>query len=95
MVLPLDFFFLRLFLFSDHLSFFQSLAARSREKSRFLREHKEEWARLVDEARLHRDVTAQLRQRVAELTPLAAEADDLRWREDESRQHAKDAAGML
>ena len=54
----LIFFFLHLFLFFNHLSFFQSLAARSREKSWFLREHKEEWDRLVDEAWLHRDVTA-------------------------------------
>ena len=37
--------------------FFQSLIARSREKSQFLCEHKEDWDRLVDEAQLHRDMT--------------------------------------
>ena len=74
---------------------FQSLVAHSREKSWFLREHKEEWDHLIDEARLHRDMTAQLRQRVAKLTPLTAEADDLRWWEAESRQHTEDAVGML
>ena len=42
--------------------FFQSLIARSQEKSWFLHEHKEDWDRLIDEAWLHRDVTAQLRQ---------------------------------
>ena len=57
--------------------FFQSLIACSREKSKFLCRHKEDWDRLVNEARLHRDVTAQLCQRMAELTPLVAEADDL------------------
>ena len=40
--------------------FFQSLIARSREKSRFLREQKENWDCLAEEARLHGDVTAQL-----------------------------------
>ena len=74
---------------------FQSLVAHSREKSWFLREHKEEWDHLIDEARLHRDMTAQLRQRVAKLTPLAVEADDLRRQEAKSRQHVEDAAGML
>ena len=44
---------------------------------------------------MHRDVTAQLRQRVAELTPLAVEVDDLRRWEAESRWQAEDAAGML
>ena len=53
------------------------------------------WDRLVDEARLYRDVTTQLCQRVVELTPLVAEADDLRWWEAESPQHAEDAIGML
>jgi len=32
---------------------------------------------------------------VAELTPLAVEADDLRWWEAESHQHVEDATGML
>ena len=94
MVLPLDFFFLHLLLFSDHLSF-QSLVTHIREKSRFLHEHKEEWDRLIDEARLHRDMTAQLHQRVAELTPLAAEADDLRRQEAEACQHVEDVVGMF
>ena len=40
-------------------------------------------------------MTTQLRQRVAELTPLAVEANDLRRREAKSRQHTEDAAGML
>ena len=40
-------------------------------------------------------MTTQLRQRVAELTPLTAEADDLRRREAESRQHMEDAMVML
>ena len=63
------------------LIFFQSLIARSREKSRFLCEQKEKWDRLAEEARLHGDMSAQLvvaQQRVAELTPLAEEAAGLR-----------------
>ena len=71
--------------------FFQSLIARSWEKSQFLHKHKEDWDCLIDEAWLHRDVTAQLRQRVAELTPLAAEADDLRWWEVEACRDVEDA----
>ena len=42
------------------LIFFQSLIARSREKSWFLREQKEKWDRLTKEARLHGDVITQL-----------------------------------
>ena len=60
--------------------FFQSLIARSREKSWFLHEQKESWDRLVEEARMRGDVSAQLvaaQQRVAELTPLAEEAASL------------------
>ena len=60
--------------------FFQSLIARSREKSWFLREQKESWDCLIEEAQLHGDVSAQLvaaQQRVAELTPLAKEVDNL------------------
>ena len=60
--------------------FFQSLIARSWEKSQFLREQKEKWDHLVEEARLHGDVATQLaaaQQRVAKLTPLAKEADSL------------------
>ena len=59
---------------------FQSLIAHSRGKSRFLHEQKETWDRLIEEARLRGEVTAQLvaaQQRVAELTPLAEEADNL------------------
>ena len=62
------------------LIFFQSLIARSREKSWFLREQKEKWDHITKEAWLHGDVRAQLaaaQQRVAELTPLAEEADNL------------------
>ena len=57
--------------------FFQSLIARNREKSRFLSEQKENCDRLVEEARLRGDVTAQLvaaQQRVVEMTSLAEEA---------------------
>ena len=90
LVLPPDLFFLHLFLFSDH-RLFQSLIARSREKSWFLRVHKEDWDRLVNEAWLHRDVTTQLHQMVAEMTPLAAEVDNLRWREAEAHRDAEDA----
>ena len=60
--------------------FFQSLVARSREKSWFLREQKESWDCLIEEAQLHGDMSAQLvaaQQRVAELTPLAEEAASL------------------
>ena len=90
LVLPLALFFLHLFLFSDH-RLFQSLIARSREKSRFLHEHKEDWDRLINEAWLHRDVTTQLRQRVADLTPLVVEANNLRRWAAEACQDAEDA----
>ncbi|XP_066315515.1 uncharacterized protein [Miscanthus floridulus] len=56
-----------------------SLIACSREKSRFLHEHKEDWDRL----------------RVAELTPLATEADNLRRREAEACRDAEDAEKSL
>ena len=71
--------------------FFQSLIARSQEKSCFLHEQMESWDCLVEEARLRGDMTAQLvaaQQRVAELTPLAEEADSLRLLEAEARRHA-------
>ena len=58
----------------------QSLIACSREKSWFLRQQKDAWDRLIEEARLFREVIAQLvvaQQRVAELTPLTEEADNL------------------
>jgi len=74
--------------------FFQSLIVCSREKSWFLREQKENLDRLVEEAWLHGDVTAQLiatQQRVAELTPLAEEADSLRLREAEAHRHVDEA----
>ena len=70
------------------LIFFQSLIARSREKSWFLHEQKVEWDRLTEEARLCGDVSAQLaatQRRVADLTPLAEEAAGLRQRESEAR----------
>ena len=73
--------------------FFQSLIARSWEKSRFLREQKENWDRLIKEARLCEEVTAQLvvaQQRVAELTPLAEEAASLRLREAEACWHEEE-----
>jgi len=60
--------------------FFQSLIACSWEKSRFLREQKENCDHLIKEAWLHGDVTIQLiaaQQRVTELTPLAEAADNL------------------
>ena len=37
--------------------FFQSLFARSPEKSWFLHEQKENWDHLAEEVRLHEDVT--------------------------------------
>ena len=40
--------------------FFQSLIARGQEKSQFLREQKENWGHLIEEAWLRGDVTAQL-----------------------------------
>ena len=70
--------------------FFQSLIVRSREKSRFVLKQKENWDCLIEEARLRGDVAAQLvatQQRVAELTPLAEEADSLRLWEVEARRH--------
>ena len=69
-----------MFLYVLTLIFFQSLIARSREKSWFLREQKVEWDCLTKEARLCRDVSAQLaaaQQRVVELTPLVEEAGGL------------------
>ena len=42
------------------LIYFQSLIAHSREKSRFLREQKESWDHLIEEARMCGDVSAQL-----------------------------------
>ena len=42
------------------LIFFQTLIARSREKSRFLQEQKEKWDRLTEEAWLRGDASAQL-----------------------------------
>ncbi|XP_066373089.1 uncharacterized protein [Miscanthus floridulus] len=71
-----------------------SLIARSREKYGFLHEQKEKWDCLIEEARLPGDVSAQLavaQQRVAELTPLAKEAADLRQREAEAHRNAEDA----
>ena len=91
MALPLAF-FLHVFLCSD-IYLFQSLIARSQEKSWFLREQKENWDRLVEEAQLCGDVAAQLavaQQRVTELTPLAKEADSLRLREAEARRHEEE-----
>ena len=52
------------------------------------------WDRLVEEARLYRDVSAQLavaQQQVAELTPLAEEAAGLRQREAEAYRDKEDA----
>ena len=71
------------------LIFFQSLIARSREKSRFLCEHNEDWDHFIDEEWLHSNVITQLRQRVAKLTPLAMEADNLRRWVAEARQDAE------
>ena len=77
------------------LIFFQTLIARSREKSRFLQEQKEKWDRLTEEAQLGGDVSAQLaiaKQRVTELTPLAKEAAELQQQEAEAHQDMEDAA---
>ena len=60
LVLPLDLFFFFIYFCFLTIVFFQSLIARNREKSLFLREHKEDWDCLINEARLHRDMTAQL-----------------------------------
>jgi len=76
------------------LIFFQSLIAHSREKSQFVREQKEKWDRLAEEARLHGDVSTQLavtQQRVAELTPLAKEKASVLLREAKARRDAEDA----
>ena len=73
---------------------FQSLIARSQGKSRFLREQKETWDRLIEEARLHGEVTAQLvaaQQRVAELAPLTEEAADLQSWVAEAHRDADEA----
>ena len=72
----------------------QSLIAHSRGKSWFLREQKETWDHLVEEAQLCGEVTAQLvaaQQRVAELTPLAEEVDSLWSQVVEARQDADKA----
>ena len=64
------------------------------EKSRFLREQKETWDHLVEEAWLRREVTTQLvaaQQRVAKLTPLAEEADSLQSRVADACRHADEA----
>ena len=42
------------------LILFQSLIARSQEKSWFLHEQKEKWDCLAEEAQLHGDMSAQL-----------------------------------
>ena len=73
---------------------FQSLIARSRGKSRFLREQKETWDHLVEEVQLRGEVIAQLivaQQRVVELTPLAEEAANLRSRMVETHRDANEA----
>ena len=59
MTLLLALFFLYIFCILTIVSF-QSLIARSRGKSRFLHEQKETWDRLIEEAWLHGEVTAQL-----------------------------------
>ena len=59
----------------------QALVARSRNKSRFLREQKVEWDRLSKEARLRADMAAQL-----------AAAQE---RETQARQDAEEAHGMF
>ena len=75
---------------------FQSLIARSQGKSWFLREQKETWHHLVEEAQLRGEVTAQLvaaQQRVAELTPLTKEVDNLRSWVAEARRMLTRARG--
>jgi len=74
--------------------FLLSLIARSRGKSRFLRQQKEARDRLVEEVRLRGEVTAQLvaaQQRVVELTSLAEEAANLRSRVAKARRDADEA----
>jgi hypothetical protein len=66
--------------------------------SRFLRQQKDTWDRVVEEARLRGEVTAQLvaaQQRVAELTLLTEKAANLRTREAEARHHANEAEKMF
>ena len=79
------FFFLRMFLcfrISDtNLLPLQTLVARSRNKSRFLREQKAEWDHLSEEARLRADMAAQL-----------AAAQE---REAQAREDAEEAHGMF
>ena len=79
------FFFLRTFLCfrisNTSLLPLQALVARSRNKSRFLREQKAEWDRLSEEARLRVDMAAQL-----------AAAQE--W-ETQARQDAEEAHGMF
>ena len=48
------------FLYFWYWSSFQSLIARSQEKSQFLHEQKVEWDSLIEEAQLRGDVSAQL-----------------------------------
>jgi len=73
---------------------FHSLISRNRGKSRFLCDKKETWDRLIEEARLLEEVTAQLfaaQQRVAELTPLDEEVDNLRSRVADACHHTDEA----
>ena len=69
------------FRISDTSLLLQALVARSRNKSRFLREQKAEWDRLSEEARLRADMAAQL----------AA----VQERETQVRQDVEEAHGMF
>ena len=72
----------------------QSLIAHSRGKSLFHYQQKETRDRLVKDARLRREVTAQViaaQQRVVELTPLTKEANSLWLRVVEAHRHADKA----
>ena len=77
----------------------QIIAARSRDKSRFLREQKVEWDRLTEEARLRADMAAQLvaaKEREAEACRDAEEIhgmfEDLKAR---SKLEEEEAARIL
>ena len=65
---------------------FQSLIARSREKSWLLHEQKENWDRLVEEARLHGDVAVQLAPLVEEVDSLRLQEPKAHWHEEETER---------
>jgi len=93
LILLLTLSFLRIFCILT-IIFFQSLIAHSWGKSLFLCEQRGTWDRLVEEAWLCGEVTAQLvaaQEKVAELTPLAGVAGSLRSQVTEAHRHADEA----